>query len=219
MTAPRLVWAIVVPVKRLESAKSRLLLDPAFRAEVALALALDTVRAALASTNVERVVAVTDDARAAAELEALGAFVVPDTPDAGLNPALLHGARQALMTLEAAVAALSSDLPALRSSELADILEEAAQVPTAMVADAGGDGTTMLTARALADFAPAFGAHSRAAHLARGTRDLSALAGPTLRRDVDTIDDLRDAGRLGCGPATTALLRRNGRSELLGRGA
>jgi 2-phospho-L-lactate guanylyltransferase len=59
------------------------------------------------------VVVVTDDERAAATVRACGARTVPDAPDRGLNPALAHGA------LAAPVAALSSDLPALRPAELA----------------------------------------------------------------------------------------------------
>ena len=89
-------WSLVIPVKVLALAKSRLtgLAGPR-RAELALAMAADTVAAATACAVVDSVVVVTDDAAAAALLSALGAMVVPDEPGDGLNPALTFGAAQA----------------------------------------------------------------------------------------------------------------------------
>ena len=86
-------WSVLIPVKVLAEAKSRLasLAGPR-RAELALALASDTVTAVLASDAVARVIVITDDQDAAVALAALGALVVPDEPRAGLNPALRHGA-------------------------------------------------------------------------------------------------------------------------------
>ena len=66
-------WVLVVPVKRLATAKTRLLgVDDALRQELALAFALDTVAAALSADEVAAVLAVTDDPRAAAALGAAG---------------------------------------------------------------------------------------------------------------------------------------------------
>src|SRR5579875_1485078 len=87
-----MTWSIVVPVKRLAHAKSRLYAAGERRlperSTLVLALALDTVAAALATPAVGRVVVVTDERPAAAALRELGAITVPDRPDAGLNPAL-----------------------------------------------------------------------------------------------------------------------------------
>ena len=78
----------------------------------------------------------------------LGALVVPDEPDAGLNPALAYGARRAAeLDPAAGVALLSADLPALRAGELTAALDAAAgQPPRRFVADAAGTGTTLLAA-------------------------------------------------------------------------
>ncbi|MBM0229025.1 2-phospho-L-lactate guanylyltransferase, partial [Micromonospora sp. ATA51] len=78
-------WTVVVPVKRLPAAKSRLrgALPGVPHEELALALAADTVRAVLACPAVAEVLVVTDDASAAAELAAAGARIVPDAPDGG----------------------------------------------------------------------------------------------------------------------------------------
>lgn len=203
-------WAIVVPVKRLPAAKSRLAAPAPLRAELALAMALDTVDAALRCPPVAAVVVVTDDDRAVDEVRRLGAHVVADEPDAGLNPALRHGAAAAAALVPGSgVAAVSSDLPALAPADLAAALAAATGHRVTVVADWSGTGTTLLTAREPASFDPSYGADSLAAHVTAGAVDLTAGAGLSLRHDVDTADDLRAVAALGCGPATSALLARH----------
>ena len=201
-------WSVVVPAKRLAVAKTRLrpLTDRADRpadAHEALVLALltDTVAAALASPAVGEVVVVTDEPAAAELVRRLGARTVGDEPDGGLNAALEHGARAAAGT---AVAALSSDLPALRPGELTAALGAAAATPRCLVVDAHGTGTTLLTAVGT-PLRPRFGPGSAQAHRDDGAR---ALTGdwPGLLRDVDDLDDLRAAVGLGVGLATAELL-------------
>jgi 2-phospho-L-lactate guanylyltransferase len=192
-------WSLVVPVKRVENAKTRLALDAEARASLAVAMAVDTVAAALACHLVAAVVVVTDDGRARAALSPLGVRIVPDEPDAGLNAALAHGVAS---TANGHVAALSSDLPALRSEDLAVVLARAADHDQAVVADLPGTGTTLLCARSAALFEPRFGVASLAAHVAAGATDLTALAPESVRRDVDTLDGLRAAVALGIGDAT-----------------
>ncbi len=197
-------WSVVVPAKRLSTAKTRLRpvsATPDAHAALVLALLADTVEAALACPAVAVVAVVTDDPDAAAVVRAAGARTVPDVPDQGLNPALEHGAAAAGA---AAVAALASDLPALRPEELAAALAAAEAAPRCFVPDAAGTGTTLLTAVAT-PLAPRFGPDSARAH-----RDGGAvpLAGdwPGLTRDVDTAADLRAALELGVGLHTAGLL-------------
>jgi 2-phospho-L-lactate guanylyltransferase len=204
-------WSVVVPAKRLAVAKTRLrpltagLGDGTAAGHDALVLALlaDTVAAAIACPVVAEVLVVTDDPAAAGVVRGLGARTVADAPDRGLNPALEHGARSAAGP---AVAALSSDLPALRPEELAAALRAAAAVPSAFVADAPGTGTTLLTAAGV-PLEPRFGTASASAHRAGGAVPLVG-DWPGLVRDVDTDADLREAVALGAGPRTTALLGR-----------
>ncbi|MGY2128954.1 2-phospho-L-lactate guanylyltransferase [Blastococcus sp. SYSU DS0617] len=201
-------WSVVVPAKRLAVAKTRLrpLTDRADRPAAAhdalvLALLADTVAAALACPPVAEVVVVTDEPAAASLVRRLGARTVGDEPDAGLNAALDHGART---VTHDAVAALSSDLPALRPAELAAALGAAAGAPRCFVADVHGTGTTLLTAVGT-PLRPRFGTGSAQAHREDGT---VALTGdwPGLLRDVDALDDLRAALALGVGPHTVELL-------------
>ncbi len=200
-------WSLVIPVKVLAHAKSRLTgLAGARRPELALALAADTVAAAVGCREVAAVIVVSDDPAAAAELTGLGAHVVPDEPDDGLNPALVHGAAVASsLRPAAATGALAADLPALRPAELGRALRAAADWPEAFVPDAAGSGTTLYTAAPGARFQPRFGPGSRRRHRAAGVTELDLPGIPGLRRDVDTPADLSSAAGLGLGPRTAAI--------------
>jgi 2-phospho-L-lactate/phosphoenolpyruvate guanylyltransferase len=202
-----ITWSVLMPVKVLAQAKSRLAaLAGSRRGELALALAQDTVSAALRCDQAARVLVITDDEVAAAALTALGALVVPDEPRDGLNAALRHGAGYAAARWPGdGTVALSADLPALRPAELSRALQAAATRPNAFVADAAGEGTTMYAAVPGAAFQPAFGAASRSRHAARGATELDLDGVPGLRQDVDTPADLRAAVALGLGPRTAPL--------------
>ncbi|WP_348775114.1 2-phospho-L-lactate guanylyltransferase [Solwaraspora sp. WMMD791] len=218
-------WSVVLPVKRLAAAKSRLrgALTGVPHEELALALALDTVAAVLACPLVAEAVVVTADPVAAAALAALGARTVAEPDPGGLNAALAHGA--ASVPAGRPVAALTADLPALRPAELAAALRAAASPATTgrcFVPDADGTGTVLLAAVDAATLHPRFGPGSADRHAASGARRIGGDedtgtggaggatgedAWPTLRRDVDTADGLADAARLGLGRHTAALCR------------
>ncbi|MFF8034261.1 2-phospho-L-lactate guanylyltransferase [Streptomyces sp. NPDC016626] len=205
-------WTLVVPLKPLALAKSRLsdAADDGLRPGLALAFAQDTVAAALECPAVRGVVVVTNDALAGRELAALGAAVAPDEPRGGLNAALAHGAAVVRTSRRAeGVAALNADLPALRSRELARVLDAAAAFPRAFLADAAALGTTLLAAAPGRDLRPCFGPDSRARHRASGAVELRLDAVDSVRQDVDTGDDLRAALALGVGPHTAAVAARS----------
>jgi 2-phospho-L-lactate guanylyltransferase len=202
-----LAWSLVIPVKVLARAKSRLaaLAGPS-RSALALAMAADTVSAVAACPAVCAMIVVTDDREAADALGALGAVVVADEPGSGLNAALAHGAAVAAARWPASgTGALGADLPALRPAELGSGLQAAAAWPEAFVPDAAGTGTTLYTARPGVTFSPRFGTGSAGRHRAAGAAELLLADAPGLRRDVDTPDDLRDAAALGLGPRTARL--------------
>jgi 2-phospho-L-lactate guanylyltransferase len=210
---PPVCWSVVVPVKRLAGAKSRLraAVPTDLHPGLVVAMAADTVAAALATPTVRLVVVVADDGATAAAARRLGAMVVPDAPAAGLNAALEYGAERA-RTVEprCGVAALAADLPALQPADLTYALAAAARIPRALVPDRTGSGTTLLTARAGCALLPAYGENSRDRHLAGGAVDLIAAwparALDSLRGDVDTPADLRAAQVLGLGRHTATLL-------------
>jgi 2-phospho-L-lactate guanylyltransferase len=208
MHAARVLWSVIVPVKRPEVAKTRLadLAGPR-RAALARAFAADTIAAALDCSEVAEVIVVTDDVQAARDATERGAVVVADAPDAGLNAALRHGAAIAAQRRPGApVAALSADLPALRANELAEVLRAAAVHPVSFVADVAGIGTTLYAVTDPSTFQPHFGGRSRAAHRASGAVEIDRSGIGTVRRDVDTAVDLWDAVRLGVGASTAEQL-------------
>ncbi|MBQ1050711.1 2-phospho-L-lactate guanylyltransferase [Micromonospora sp. C51] len=202
MTQP---WTVVVPVKRLAAAKTRLRggLPGVPHQDLALALAADTLAAVRACPGVAEIVVVTDDAQVTGTARSSGARVLPDVADAGLNAAFRHG----VADVAGWVAGLTADLPALRPAELAAALHAALTGPPGIrrfVADTPGTGTVLLAAPPGVPLDPRFGAGSAAAHAASGARPLTG-DWPSLRRDVDTADDLAAAARLGLGSRTAAL--------------
>jgi 2-phospho-L-lactate/phosphoenolpyruvate guanylyltransferase len=217
-------WTVLLPVKVLAQAKSRLAqLAGERRHELALALASDTVSAVVACPEVARVIVVTSDPVAGPRLSSLGARIIPEarqlardardgrpTPDGSqrpLNAALLRGATVAVRRWPGTgLAALTADLPALRPDELAIALravsEAAGQAGAAFVPDAAGVGTTMYAVVPGGEFRPMYGGASRARHAAGGATELALDGIAGLRQDVDTPDDLRAAVALGVGPRT-----------------
>lgn len=192
-------WTLVVPVKRLELAKTRLGV-PAHHG-LALAFAQDTVAAAVATAGVARVVVVSDDTDVRSAVARLGVVLRPDVPHGGLNATISTGVAWAG---GGPVAVLPSDLPALTPDELAEALAASAEHSRAFVPDASGTGTTLLTATS-GTLRPRYGPESAGQHARDGC---VTLAGdwPGLRRDVDTFEDLLAARRLGIGPETEAVL-------------
>lgn len=202
--APR-TFGVVVPVKPAATAKSRLRpLGDHARRELVTALVVDTVAAATACPAVGGVLVVTDDVQLARGLRELAVDAVPDGESGSLNASLQQGAAELLRrrpTLQPV--ALCADLPALRPGELTLALEGADPSLPAFVADADGVGTTMYVAPTLDAFEPRFGTASRAAHLSYGAREIGLPGIDSLRRDVDTPEDLQVAAALGLGSRTS----------------
>lgn len=205
---------LVVPIKRLDRAKTRLrgaVGGP--HAEVVLALLLDTVAAAASARGVRRVLVVCEDTRVAkeiaAELAGTGVEPVDEGGLPGLNAALQHGAD--LVRADdpgGVVGALQADLPALRPEDLTAAITEAGG-RRAFCADRQTTGTTLLLSAPGAPLDPRFGTGSAHAHLASGA--VAVRAGlATLRCDVDTAADLAEATALGLGQRTAyALAKRS----------
>lgn len=193
----------MLPVKHAGLAKSRLAPPAGIdRTQLARAIALDSLDAALACPAVGHVVVVTSDPVVGAPGQRL-ADVVPD-PATGLLGAVHAGVHRALAHHNGPVAVLLADVPALRPADLAVALNECARHPAAFVPDAEGTGTVLLAASEPSRLAPAFGPGSAARHEAGGAVRLD-LDLPSLRRDVDTWQALQQALALGVGPATAVV--------------
>jgi len=199
-------WRLIVPVKGQLSAKSRLH-PPAgvARADLAHAFALDTITAAVAGMPPAHLVVVTSDDLTATFVRAAGANVVADHGD-GLNPAIAQGVEYVGRLLGAGpTAVLLADIPTLRTQDLILALAACAAHPRALVPDASGTGTVLLTAQSAQDLRPRFGPDSAREH----SRDcvLLDLDLPALRTDVDDDQALHDAVAIGVGRHTAVVLR------------
>ncbi|MEH3132922.1 MAG: 2-phospho-L-lactate guanylyltransferase [Mycolicibacterium neoaurum] len=195
--------AVVIAVKRLAAAKTRLapVLPADAREQLVLAMLTDTVHAAAAVPAVSLVTVVTPDHAAAAAARELGAAAVAD-PTPADHPDPLNNA---LAAAEAAIGAsnivvLQGDLPALRSAELSEAIELARRHRRSFVGDRHGTGTAALFAFGV-PLDPRFGAESTRHHADSGAHELRG-DWPGLRCDIDTPDDLTAALALGVGPAT-----------------
>jgi 2-phospho-L-lactate guanylyltransferase len=210
-------WTVVIPVKALPAAKSRLAgasADEAAHARLVAALRADTVSAVRGTPQVARVVFVVDDATALAPTDA-GTAIVIEQIRPGLNAAVAQGAEHAALEWPAdGVAVLVGDLPALRPDELAATLAAAEPYERGYVPDNTGDGTTMLTARPGVRVESQFGPGSAGRH---ATTAVALPAAPGLRQDVDTAADLRAAVGLGVGPATRTAVTATSLVHLGGR--
>jgi 2-phospho-L-lactate guanylyltransferase len=189
---------VLIPLKRLDAAKSRLgsALSGAERRRLMAAMIAHVVRAALAAET-GRVVLASSDPDAPALAAELGVGCVSD---GGLawNTGLAH-ARASLPSPAAAVLYLAGDLPLLEADDLAAVLAAGATA-TAVIGRAHDGGTNALWVSPADAFTPAFGARGSAGvHAAlAGSAGLRPvlLDRPGLARDVDTPADLVLARRL-----------------------
>ena len=184
-------WIVLVPVKALALAKSRLVVDSDHRRQLALDFAAHTVSVASRVPHVKDTVVITDDDEVIRRLMAPGVSFLPEPVGRpGLNVCLERSATAVRKRQQAPLAILVADLPWLADAELARALVCAVSCDRAVVADAEGTGTTLLTAgRGLMPH-PCFGRASFRRHIARGHTPLMGQW-PGLRRDVDVLDHLR----------------------------
>ncbi|SNS06036.1 FO synthase subunit 1 /FO synthase subunit 2 [Sphingomonas laterariae] len=177
------IWA-VVPVKRLDQAKSRL--DPVLgdeRAGFAFAMARQVVEALAASGRFAGVLVVTTDAAVADMARNLGA-IVEDGGDDGLNAAMAAGIAAARLRGAAHVALVPGDLALLDTAAIGRVLDAYRGVAPLITPCSRGDGTNMIVMPMKAALKPAFGSGSFAAHrLQAGEADIRVDAAIGL--DID----------------------------------
>ncbi|MGV1035788.1 MAG: 2-phospho-L-lactate guanylyltransferase [Candidatus Nanopelagicales bacterium] len=216
-------WTVVVPVKELARAKTRLgLSDDGQRARLAQAFASDVLHACLAAPGVTRVVVVSGDITVLATATAAGAQAIADREGdranhagSSLNAALSR-AQDWVRKRDAAarIAVIAGDLPCATPQAIGQLLATAVGYPRCFVADHSGTGTTILTANATQELQPMFGDSSATIHRESGARDLSVGTPKQLRLDVDTADDLERAAELGLGSNSRSVLREQGSTLL-----
>ncbi|MFT4036139.1 MAG: 2-phospho-L-lactate guanylyltransferase [Patulibacter sp.] len=204
----------IVPVKRLDAAKSRLsgALDAAERRALMLAMLADVLMNLRRCSAIARVVVVTDDREVRHRAIAEGADVVADD-DAGSHSAAALRGIAATVTPQDRVLLAPGDCPLLRVEELDELLATP-QPPVVVIPDRHGQGTNALLLDPPDAIDPSFGDGSCARHLAAAhSAGLggTVLVVPSLALDVDTPDDLatlraRFASQRGGAPATRGVV-------------
>ncbi|KAA0919506.1 2-phospho-L-lactate guanylyltransferase [Dietzia sp. ANT_WB102] len=207
-------WTIVVPVKSLDRAKSRLVpaLTGDARRALVVAMAADVLRACRDTPGVVRVRVVSADPRVEDLALRTGAEFVdePADSDSPHGDPLNFALDRALGDVTGPAGVVTADLPELRPEHLSRILDVASRHPHATVTDHRGAGTTM----AFWTGAPAtrvcrFGLDSAARYRVEGGAVPIAVKGDldAAARDVDVPGDLAALPGRSVGPATAGALR------------
>jgi 2-phospho-L-lactate guanylyltransferase len=188
---------VLIPLKRLDAAKSRLAsaLSAPERRRLMEAMVAHVARTALAA-DAGRVALASSDPGAPALAARLGIECVSDG-GRPWNAGLVHAL--ALRSPAGAVLYLAGDLPLLEPEDVAALVGAGADA-TAVVGRAHDGGTNALWIAPAGGLEPAFGAHrSAAVHAALAAeRGLAVvvLDRPGIAQDVDTPPDLALARRL-----------------------
>jgi 2-phospho-L-lactate guanylyltransferase len=199
--------AVLVPLKPLREAKSRLrpVLDDRARAALVQAMLEDLLTAVRAAHAGPLFLVSSDPA-----YDATGArFEAGRLPDLGTDyrSAAAGALRSEAVRQAGAAMVLPADLPYARPADVAAAIEALAEAAVVLVPATDG-GTGLLGLRPPDAIAPAFGPRSADAHLrataAAGLR-VTVLNCPSLAHDIDAVDDLTHGpGPLGA--ATQAFL-------------
>ncbi|MCS7255712.1 MAG: 2-phospho-L-lactate guanylyltransferase [Thermomicrobium sp.] len=184
----------VVPVQRLDHAKSRLaaVLDPLSRRSLVLQLAERTVRILCTVPGIDEVALVTPDPNVAASARTWGAFPLEQT-DQGLDRAIAVAQRYAVARSFSAVLVVLGDLPLLEAPPVRTALALLEPYSVVLAPDRHGTGTNLLAFSPPDLPIPSFGHDSRARHrlAARRARcTLREVWALPLALDLDTPEDL-----------------------------
>ena len=203
-----LQWIAVVPVKALATAKSRLDPGPSLRRrDLATAFAADTVTALHAVEAVRAVAVVGSDDQLAEALPGTRVVLLDEPVPADLNRAAQRGIDWAVANHpDAGIVVVPADLPALRPSDVTEMLRLASAHPRAVLGDEENRGTTMLSGLPGSPPRPRFGTDSLSAHRADGAVVIDGAGLARAARDVDTVLHLMQVRRLGVGAATARVL-------------
>jgi 2-phospho-L-lactate guanylyltransferase len=206
------IWALV-PIKRLDRAKSRLApsLGPGERKALAGATLCDVLGTLARVDALAGILVVTNDVEAASIATGFGAVVIPDLVEDGVNSAVQLGICWLHNKQKAGVIVVPADVPFVTVNELMAVLAATRSSPVVIVPATRDGGTNILALLPPVLMPPAFGPDSFARHVAAA---LSIGFAPKILlldgagHDIDVAVDLVfDAGE-GVASRTRACLER-----------
>ncbi|HEX3723576.1 MAG TPA: 2-phospho-L-lactate guanylyltransferase [Nitrolancea sp.] len=193
----------IVPVQRLEQAKSRLAvaLSPEERRALVLRSLATVLHALSGSALVDATLVVTPDPEVSEHATHAGAIAL-EQPGRGLNEAIRQGREYAAEHGADALLIVLADLPLLTTIDIDNLLEASGDAAVTLAPDRHGSGTNALVLRPLNAIEPAFGVDSYHAH--RNEAEQQQRSSRTFHArgtayDVDTADDLLAIDRLLAG--------------------
>lgn len=185
----------ILPIKRFDRAKSRLVEGAVDRPTLAAAMAERVLDALAGASRVDRVLVVTADRAAADAARARGFEVVDEPVLAGHNAAAELGIARAIALGATRALLVPGDCPLLSADEIDGLLERHRGPGVVVVPDRHGTGTNALLLAPPDAIRPAFGPGSRDRHLGLAPGAVLDEV-PGLLLDVDTPDDLAAVQRL-----------------------
>jgi 2-phospho-L-lactate/phosphoenolpyruvate guanylyltransferase len=194
---------VIVPVKHLSAAKSRLApkLSLRQRRELVCSLLTHTLEILGSEKHIEGMLVVGKDRAVRAIAANHGALFVQEKSNDGLNRALARGAREAARRGADSIMVLPADLPLLKKADITGVLKHTGSPPFLRIApDRAGHGTNLLLTAPPGLIRFSFGENSFRRHVSAARRAgarVSEIRRATLANDLDCPEDLARLYRLG----------------------
>jgi len=212
---------VIVPVKRLSAAKSRLApnLTLCQRREMVCLLLIRTLGILASEKRIAGILVVGKDRAVRSITANHGAVFVQEKTNGGLNRALAYAAREAVRRGADSILVLPADLPLVKQSDIAGALKPAGKPPFLRIApDHTGHGTNLLLSAPPGLIRFSFGEDSFQRHVAAARRAgarVSVIRRASLAQDLDCPDDLARLYRVGLKESTknTKENRKNTKKE------
>lgn len=190
----------IIPMKRLDQAKSRLAgrLDPFERRELVIRLFSHVLETLNDTPVIDQILVVTSDVEIS-RLGRVGGATVLGQPDAGVNAAIEYGLGQLRDVGSERFIAIFGDLPYLTSGDIQNVVGLMEPGTLVVAPDRHDRGTNLLAGYRVDAIRPAFGSDSFRVH-----RGVAVERGLIVREyrsrgtafDIDTPDDLDNYERL-----------------------
>ena len=201
----------IVPVKQLDQAKSRLakIVTPAARQKLVLTMLCDVLRILIHSPRIDGVGVISSDPTVLALAASEGAEPLLDqTVD--LNSALEQASRQVAARGATGVLVLPADVPLVKDSDIATLLDAADDGPGIVIAPSSDGGTNALLVRPPSAVPFQFGLDSLQRHCEVAQQHklpIRVIHTAGLSIDIDNCDDLMQLAEADGTTATQQLVR------------
>ena len=208
---------VVIPVRRLKNAKSRLsnVLDERCRREFNLKMLHDVLDSAFLAKDVERVLVVTPDLEVLRFSKRLGADVLLEKFEGGVNQAVSYVVNNCVRTGSPPILILPSDIPLIQPEDLDRVVKMGKKRPSVVISPSTRfDGTNLLFLHP-PDVIKTFHYEQNSffSHLAECFRlgvKVSIYVSKRVMLDIDCFEDLVEFLRLGGKKHSFRFLRKTG---------